>query len=59
MLYRPNLALHEGDAADYILKLASQVQHGLADPLDMVFVDAFDGNDEIPSSFCSSGTDWL
>ena len=59
VLYRPNLTLHEGDAADYILKLASQVQQGHTEPLDMVFIDAFDGNDDVPSSFCSSGTDWL
>lgn len=59
VLFRPNLRLHEGDAADYILKLASQVQQGRAAPLDLVFIDAFDGNDDVPSSFCSSGTAWL
>ena len=35
------------------------MQQGRAEPLDIVFIDAFDGNDDVPSSFCTSGTDWL
>ena len=57
------MQLHQGDAADYILKVVSEVHEGRADPLDMVFVDAFDGNDDVPASLWSSGKDvpqaWL
>ncbi len=49
------MRLHTADAADYVLKLAAEVQQGRADPLDMVFIDAFDGNDNVPDPFCSSG----
>ena len=55
MLRRSNLRLHTADAADYVLNLASQVQKGLADPLDIVFIDAFDGNDDVPDCFCDPG----
>ena len=56
MQHRHNMRLLEGDAADYILQLASEVQQGQAAPLDIAFVDAFDGNDDVPSIFCSPGT---
>lgn len=55
MLLRPNLQLHQADAAEYLMNVASEVQKGLTEPLDMVFVDAFDGNDDVPASLCSSG----
>jgi len=55
VLRRSNLRLHTADAADYVLKLASQVHKGLADPLDVVFIDAFDGNDDVPDCFCDPG----
>ncbi|DBA78741.1 TPA: hypothetical protein ACH3X1_008650 [Trebouxia sp. C0004] len=56
---RSNLRLHTADAAGYILNLASQVHKGLADPLDIVFIDAFDGNDEVPGCFCDPGSEVL
>ena len=61
MQRRHNMRLLEGDAADHILQLASQVQQGQIAPLDIAFVDAFDGNDDVPSVFCSPGsfTLWL
>lgn len=49
------MQLHQGDAADYILKAVSEVHQGHADPVDMVFVDAFDANDDVPASLWSSG----
>lgn len=49
------MQLHEGDAADYVLKLAAEVREGRIAPLDMVCVDAFDGNDDVPASLWSSG----
>ncbi|KAL3138167.1 hypothetical protein ABBQ38_005393 [Trebouxia sp. C0009 RCD-2024] len=52
--HRPNMQLHQGDAADYILKAVSEVHQGHADPVDMVFVDAFDANDDVPASLWSS-----
>ena len=55
VLRRSNLRLHTADAADYVLNLASQVHKGLADPLDIVFIDAFDGNDDVPNCFCDPG----
>ena len=55
MLRRSNLRLHTADAADYVLNLASQVHKGLTDPLDIVFIDAFDGNDDVPDCFCDPG----
>lgn len=51
------MQLHQCDAADYVLKLAADVHEGRCAPLDMVFVDAFDGNDDVPASLWSSGTD--
>jgi len=56
VLRRSNLRLHTADAADYVRNLASQVHQGLADPLDIVFLDAFDGNDDVPDCFCDPGT---
>ena len=55
MLLRPNMQLHQADAADYLMRVASEVQQGSTKPLDMVFVDAFDGNDDVPASLCNSG----
>ena len=55
LLRRSNLRLHTADAADYVLNLADQVHKGLADPLDIVFIDAFDGNDDVPDCFCDPG----
>ena len=55
MLLRPNMQVHEGDAAEYLMHVAAEVQQGRAEPLDMVFVDAFDGNDDVPVSLCSPG----
>ena len=49
------MQLHQGDAADYVLKLAAEVLEGRTAPLDMVCVDAFDGNDDVPASLWSSG----
>ena len=49
------MQLHQGDAADYILKVVSEVHEGRADPVDMVFVDAFDANDDVPASLWSPG----
>ncbi|KAL3150255.1 hypothetical protein ABBQ32_000108 [Trebouxia sp. C0010 RCD-2024] len=51
---RPNMQVHQGDAADYILKAVSEVHQGRAEPVDMVFVDAFDANDDVPASLWSS-----
>ncbi|KAL0018982.1 hypothetical protein WJX79_006878 [Trebouxia sp. C0005] len=56
---RSNLRLHTADAADYVLNLASQVHKGLAEPLDIVFIDAFDGNDDIPDCFCDPDSEVL
>ncbi|KAL0053521.1 hypothetical protein WJX82_006974 [Trebouxia sp. C0006] len=56
---RSNLRLHTADAADYVLNLASQVHKGLADPLDIVFIDAFDGNDDVPNCFCDPDSEVL
>lgn len=50
---RHNLRLHEGNAADFVLRLVAEVQQGQTPPLDLVFIDAFDGNDHVPSVFCS------
>ena len=50
------MQVHQGDAAGYVLKLAAEVREGRTAPLDMVCVDAFDGNDDVPASLCSSGT---
>ena len=55
MQRRHNLRLHEGDAADFVLRLVAEVQQGQTPSLDMVFIDAFDGNDHVPSVFCSPG----
>lgn len=51
------MQLHQGDAADYVLQLAAEVREGRIAPLDMVCVDAFDGNDDVPASLWSSGED--
>lgn len=56
---RSNLRLHTADAADYVLNLAYQVHKGLADPLDIVFIDAFDGNDDVPDCFCDPDSEVL
>ena len=49
------MRLHQGDAADYVLKLAVEVQKGHTAPLDIAFIDVFDGNDDVPSTFCNPG----
>ena len=49
------MQLHQCDAADYVLKLAADIHEGRSAPLDMVCVDAFDGNDNVPASLWSSG----
>lgn len=50
-LRRPNLHVRTGDAAAYV---ADRVRRG-AQPLDMVFLDAFDGDDNVPETLCSPG----
>ena len=48
---RSNLHVRTGDAAAYV---AERVRQG-AQPLDAVFLDAFDGDDNVPQSLCSPG----
>ena len=52
---RPNLRLHEGDAAEFVKHLAHQVQSQAAPPTDFVIIDAFDGSDKVPESLCTPG----
>ncbi len=52
---RPNLRLHEGDAADFVKHLADQVQSQAASSTDLVIIDAFDGSDKVPKSLCTPG----
>ena len=52
---RPNLRLHEGDAADFVKHLADQVQSQAAPSTDFVIIDAFDGSDKVPESLCAPG----
>ena len=54
---RPNLRLHEGDAADFVKHLADQVQSQAASSADFVIIDAFDGSDKVPESLCTPGQD--
>lgn len=49
------MQLHQGDAAEYILKRVSELHEGHVEPVDLVFVDAFDANDEVPASLWSAG----
>jgi len=48
---RSNLHVTTGDAAAHV---AERVRQG-AQPLDAVFLDAFDGDDNVPQSLCSPG----
>ena len=48
---RPNLHVRTGDAAAYV---ADRLRRS-AKPLDAVFLDAFDGDDNVPESLCSPG----
>lgn len=53
---RGNLTLHQAEAGDFIMKLATDVTKGLQPPVDLLFVDVFDGEDNVPASLRCAGT---
>ena len=49
---RSNISVRTGDAAAHIADIARRGSQ----PLDLVFLDAFDGDDCVPEPLCSPGT---
>lgn len=49
---RHNLTVHQAEAAEF---LAAWVRKGGEHPFDLVFLDAFDGDDNVPSQLSSPG----
>ena len=55
-LHRPNLAVHNQDGVAFLAQRAEAVADGRRPPIDLLFLDVFDGADEIPSAFTAPGT---
>lgn len=50
----PNLRLHTADAAAFLAPSMQQQGQGHA-PYDLVFMDCFDGGDNVPAALCNNG----
>lgn len=55
VLDRANLKLHQAEAGDFLMKLATDVTKGIHPPLDLLLVDVFNGKDNVPQQLCSAG----
>lgn len=49
------MSLHQAEAGEFMTQLAADVMKGARQPVDLLFVDLFNGKDDIPSILCSSG----
>ncbi|KAK9915588.1 hypothetical protein WJX75_001243 [Coccomyxa subellipsoidea] len=54
-LDRPGLEVHEQDGVAFIAERAAEVASGSAAPVDLLFLDVFDGDDQIPLAFTEPG----
>lgn len=54
-LHRPNLLLHNEDGAAFLARRAQDVTRGSQPPIDLLFLDVFDGADDIPPAFTQPG----
>ena len=52
---RPGLEVHEQDGVAFIAERAAEVASGSAAPVDLLFLDVFDGDDQIPLAFTEPG----
>ena len=52
---RPGLEVHERDGLAFIAERAAAVAKGSAAPADLLFLDVFDGDDQIPLAFTEPG----
>ena len=52
---RPNLRLHCADGAAWVAATARAVVARTETPLDLVLLDAFDGDDAVPACFTQPG----
>ncbi len=53
---RPNLRLHCADSAAWMAATARAVAARTEPPLDLVLLDAFDGDDAVPACFTQPGS---
>lgn len=47
--------MHERDGVAFLAERAVQVASGAAAPVDLIFLDVFDGDDQIPQAFTEPG----
>ena len=52
---RPNLRMHNEEGASFLARRAREVEIGSREPIDLLFLDVFDGADDIPPAFTAPG----
>ncbi len=59
IVHRPGLEVHERDGVAFISERAAEVASGASAPVDLLFVDVFDGDDQVPLAFKEPGEHFM
>ena len=51
--------MHERDGVAFMSQRAAEVASGAAVPVDLLFLDVFDGDDQVPVAFKEPGEDFI
>lgn len=58
-VHRPGLEVHDQDGVAFISERAAEVARGAATPVDLLFLDVFDGDDQVPLAFKEPGEHFI
>ncbi|CAL8469998.1 g9540 [Coccomyxa elongata] len=58
-LDKPGLEVHERDGVTFISERAAEIASGASAPVDLLFLDVFDGDDQVPLAFKEAGGEFV